>query len=341
MLQTFARRWKGINATLTGYTHPSRSVGTLQFAKISVQIRGNHDADCEKTVIALTLGRACAVAMMLGLVCGLPVAADDNVPAHKMPAPTPPAGGNTHANLGEAATNPVAALVSVRVQDQYSWENYNSSGYSNAAITQIVLPFKLPSKSVPELITRTTIPYVTTPDLGSPTGRRDGLGDTTMLLFGIPKLGLKGQTLGVGPVLVLPSAGDNEFTGSGKWQAGPAVVYINSGTPTWQWGALVTQQWDFASARSNSVDVSQFGIQPILTKHFKKGWYVGAPDLPQSYNFESKEWTLNLGAQLGRVFKIGKQPVQFFGEVLYNPHNNDAPSAEWTGKINISFLFPE
>jgi hypothetical protein len=48
-----------------------------------------------------------------------------------------------------------------------------------------------------------------------------------------------------------------------------------------------------------------------------------------------------LGAQVGRVQKIGKQPVKWFGELLYNPVDDNGPTAEWTAKFNLTFLFPE
>ncbi len=80
---------------------------------------------------------------------------------------------------------------------------------------------------VPTLITRTTIPYVSTPDLGPGVNRKHGFGDTVALGLFTPKLKAKGIQVGLGYTLTLPTAGDNEFTGSGKWQAGPSFIYIN------------------------------------------------------------------------------------------------------------------
>jgi hypothetical protein len=282
---------------------------------------------------------------MLGLASGSAVAHEDseqpakNLPPHKTPhTAEPPKGG--HANLAAAATNPVANLIQFQIQDQYNWSNHNSSGYSNAFIIQPVIPFKLPWEAVPLLITRTTLPYVTTPDLPSGVGRHDGFGDLTFLGLFTPNFGLKGQTIGFGPTLVIPTAGDNDFTGSGKWQAGPAFVYINTKSST-QWGIFGFQQWDFASDNSNREDVSKLSIQPILTHHFGEGWFVGSPDNPQVYDFKANEWTLQLGPQVGRVFKIGKQPVKFFGAVYHNPIDDNGATAKWTAKIGLTLLFPE
>jgi hypothetical protein len=70
------------------------------------------------------LGGLAVAAMMLGLSAGSILAhdehdqaqADKNLPPHERPAPAePPTGG--HANLAEAATNPVANLVQFQVQN--------------------------------------------------------------------------------------------------------------------------------------------------------------------------------------------------------------------------------
>jgi hypothetical protein len=142
--------------------------------------------------------------------------------------------------------------------------------------------------------------------------------------------------------VVIPTAGDNEFTGSGKWQAGPAFVYINTQSST-QWGFFGFQQWSFASTDSGEgrPSVSKLSLQPFITHHFGEGWFVGSPDGPQVYNFDTKKWTLQLGPQVGRVFKIGKQPVKMFGAVYHNPIDDGGATAKWTAKIGLTFLFPE
>ena len=87
--------------------------------------------------------------------------------------------------------------------------------------------------------------------------------------------------------------------------------------------------------------MSQLFIQPLYIKHFGAGWYVSLPDAPQKYDFETKDWSLNLGGVLGRVFKMGNQPVQVFAGVYYNSEDNDdIPSAEWTIKFSFGWLFP-
>ena len=241
--------------------------------------------------------------------------------------------------LAETGTNHVGNLIQLQMQDAYSWSSYESSGYSNAAIVQPVIPVKLPWQAVPLMISRTTVSaYVTTPDLGAPIGREDGFGDIFQLSVFLPKLDTKGVLIGFGPVLSIPTA-SNDFTGSGKWEAGPAAIYFNSRTKGWQWGALGWQIWSFAGDDDRE-GVSKLSAQPILTRHFDEGWYAGTVDVPWTYNWKTSNWVIPLGLKVGKVTKIGKQPVNLFAQEYGSP-TNDGASPKGSFKVNITFLFPQ
>ena len=289
-------------------------------------------------------------AIALGLTTGSVLAHDDkgshdgydhSGKPHETPHKAEPPGGG-HANLAAAATNPIANLVQFQLQNAYNWDNSNSDGYSNAFLLQPVVPFKLSSKKVPLLITRTTLPFVSTPDLGSPTHRKHGIGDLVSLGFFLPKTGLEKQMIGLGWSATIPTAGDNDFTGSGKWQIGPSAIYFNIKSPTIQWGVMGWHTFTVGetSSGSDKNNVTTSSIQPVLIKHFNKGWYTGIQDVTWNYNHDTENWTLPIGPRLGRVMKVGKQPVNFFGGVYYNPAD-DGPSAKWTAKFNMTLLFPK
>jgi hypothetical protein len=268
--------------------------------------------------------------------------AEKQLPPHEQPAPAHPAGSKS-GNLAEAATNPIANLMQFQVQDTYNWENHNSSSYSNVTTLQAVIPVKLPWEAAPLLITRSTLPYITTPNFEGDVGRKRGFGDSEVLLLVTPKLETKGVQVGLGINSVIPTGGDNLFVSDRKWQVGPSALYINMQTPKLQWGLFTYYLADFADASnaSEKSHVSKLSLQPFINKHFDEGWYVGTPDTPQTYDFNSDKWTWALGGQVGRVMKLGKQPVKLFGEVLYNPEDDNGPTAEWTAKVNITFLLPE
>jgi hypothetical protein len=282
----------------------------------------------------------------------------------------PPAGG--HKDLAAAATNPLANLMQFQFQYQYNFRHHNTDDTSWSGVFQPVIPFKLPWASVPTLITRTTIPYVTTPEVdgkvlnadpffqapggglveySSPadTGltqfvtpgldSQSAFGDVVSFGLFLPKLKLKKQMIGIGPAVSLPLS-SNEATGSGKWEAGPALVYVNLQTPSVQWGALAYQLWDVADSQQDRASVSKFYIQPFVTKHFDKGWYLSTQDALWSYDLRSEKWNIPLGLRFGKVTKFGKQPVNLFIEPLYQPEDNGV-AAEWSAKLNLTLLIPK
>lgn len=239
-------------------------------------------------------------------------------------------------DLATTATNPIGDLVQLQLQYQYSPDIYDLDGDSHAGIVQPVVPFDLPWESVPTMITRTTIPYVSTPDLPG-SGSVDGLGDTVFLAFALPRLAT-GQMLGVGPAVLIPTATKDE-TGSDAWALGPAAVYINLKTSKLMWGALAYAYWDVAGDNDRD-DVSQINVQPILNKYFDDGWYLGLQDIPWTYDDETNDWFLPIGPRLGKVAKIGNQSVNVFGGAYYNPENTTG-TGEWVFKASLSLLFPK
>ena len=283
-------------------------------------------------------------ALTLGLISGNAMAHDQQYDNSKEPhesphKATPPTGG--HSSLAGAATNPIANLVQFQIQDQYTPNNNNVSGSSNAFILQPVIPIKLSSEAVPLLVTRTTLPYINTPDFDGGVGTQEGFGDIVTQGYFIPKLETKGVMVGVGYNLTIPTAGSNEYTGSGKWSLGPGLVYFNMRTPGFQWGVLNYSSFDFATNDSDRSHVNVTNIQPIATWHWGAGWYAGTPDIPQVYDFKTEHWTTAIGGRLGKVMKFGGQPVNLFGQATYNSedHENEI-SPEWSYKVNMTFLFP-
>jgi hypothetical protein len=289
------------------------------------------------------------IALTLGLINGDVMAHEPEYDHSKEPheAPhkaTPPTGG--HSSLANAATNPIANLIQFQVQNQYTPNSNNASGSSNSFILQPVIPIKLSSEAVPLLVTRTTLPYINTPDFDGGVGSKEGFGDIVTQGYFIPKLDTKGVMIGIGYNLTIPTAGSNEYTGSGKWSLGPGLVYFNLRTPGFQWGLLNYSSFSFADNDTGQDfhrnHVSQTNIQPIANWHWGEGWYAGLPDVPQVYNFRTEHWTTAIGGRLGKVMKFGAQPVNLFGQATYNSEDHDNEvSPEWTYKINLTFLFPK
>ena len=256
-------------------------------------------------------------------------------------------------DLGTQATNPAAALIQLQLQDQFIPSTEGADGVANTAIIQPVYPFVLgPDYYFSSVITRTTVPIVTTADLPG-VGRSTGLGDTTMLVVPAHKTSLsdKGDFFQWGPIgaLTIPSA-TSDVTGSGKLSLGPGLLAFRNFTKLFNdndsllAGGFGYQQWNVAG-ESDRKDVSKLFFAPVVVYHFdtffgEKGWYAAAPDDLWTYDFEEDEFTsIPLGARLGKVFKIGNQPVNAFLQSWYNAADPDT-GTDYAIKFNFTFLFP-
>ncbi len=254
-------------------------------------------------------------------------------------------------SLGADATNPAAALIQLQLQDQFVPSTENADGAANTAIIQPVYPIVLKKEYYfNSVITRTTIPIVTTADLPS-LGRTTGLGDTTILAVPVHKTptGGEGNFFQWGPIAAttIPTATEDE-TGSGKFSLGPGLLAFRNYTKVFNdgdsflVGGFGYQQWSVAG-EGDRKDVSKFYVAPVIVYHFdtlfgEKGWYAAAPDDLWTYDFEESEFTsIPLGARLGKVFSIGKQPVNAFLQSWYNAAD---PGANYAIKFNLTFLFP-
>ena len=258
-------------------------------------------------------------------------AASDQAPA----APQSEA-ANTAA-LAKAAQNPVADLISVPLQNN---TNFGIGPYSrdqDVFNIQPVIPLHLTKNW--NLITRTILPIIWQPDASQPTGQGwYGLGDLNPTLFLSPRN--PGKLIwGVGPAIVLPTATAPQL-GQGKLSLGPGIVLLS--TPGhWVIGTLLNNVWSIAGTGSRP-PVNQFLLQYFINYNMKKGWYITLqPIITADWRASSGNvWTVPFGGGLGRIMKIGFQPVnisgQFYGNAAYP--NGGSP---WSMRLQIAFLYPK
>jgi hypothetical protein len=146
-------------------------------------------------------------------------------------------------------------------------------------------------------------------------------------------------TWGAGPVFQLPTA-TSTYLGQGKLGIGPSIVVLMQ-PGHWTLGVLVNNVWSVAGSGSRP-DVNQFLLQYFINYNLKKGWFITwQPTLTANWEAASgNQWTVPYGGGIGRIMKLGFQPVsltaQFYGNAA---HPVNTPS--WTMRLQIAFLFPK
>lgn len=246
---------------------------------------------------------------------------------------TPAAAVNTDA-LRKAAQNPVASLISVPIQENWNFGIAPNDRIQNVANVQPVIP--LSAGKDWNLIIRWITPIIFQP-LGAQSGVY-GLGDMQPAFFLSPK---KGKLIwGVGPQLLLPTATKTGILGQGKFGLGPtAVVLVQPGK--WTLGALVNNVWSVAG-HSDLPDVNQFLLQYFINYNLQKGWYLTwQPTLTANWQATNGgRWFVPFGGGIGRIMKIGFQPVnvglQFYGNAVHPPG-----ASPWSMRLQLALLFPK
>jgi hypothetical protein len=152
-----------------------------------------------------------------------------------------------------------------------------------------------------------------------------------------------GFFIGVGPVLVFPTATD-ERAGQGAWQVGPAVGAIYKGIPGILLGALVQNPISFAYTSDDRPSVSTLIVQPILLAHLWRGLYVKSADASWTIGWhEGALRTFPLSFGLGYVFlRDDAPPLNLFvsGEwLVYREHAPVAPQT--TVRFGLTVAFPD
>ena len=119
------------------------------------------------------------------------------------------------------------------------------------------------------------------------------------------------------------------------------LKYIAALPAPWVYGALVRQLWSF-SEEDNRKDVSQFLVQPFVNFNMPGGWYlVSSPVITANWEADSgSQWTVPIGGGFGKIFRIGKQPINASVQSFYNvEHPEIAP--DWIFRAQLQFLFPK
>jgi hypothetical protein len=262
----------------------------------------------------------------------------------QQPASPPPAASDDTLELAKKTQNPISDLISLPLQNNLNF-GYGAKEAPHSSSTQYVLNIQpVVPVEVAEgwnLITRPIIPVIRQPDLIDG-GETWGLADIQLQTFLSPT-GAGKLIWGVGPVFQFPSATNGKKLGTQKWSAGPAAVALTM-PGKWVIGGLVNNLWSFAGD-SDREDVNLMTVQPFVNYNFPKGWYLStSPIITANWEADGSDntWTVPMGGGFGRLIRIGKLPVNLQAQAFYNVVKpDDGPTADWTLRLQVQFLFPK
>ncbi len=234
--------------------------------------------------------------------------------------------------LAKQLANPVAALISVPLQNNFLFGVGPFDGFKYNLNIQPVIPVSINEKW--NMISRTIIPVISQSDVTGIGNSETGLGDIAQSLYFSPKASKNGLVWGIGPILLVPTA-TNDALGAQKWGAGPNALVVKM-KGQWTYGGIVNHTWSYAGSGLNDINATFF--QPFTTYANKTG---------ASYTIASENtqlWDNDIfggfvGIYYSKVTAIGKQMLQVGGgpNVYYG---NNSFNPDWGIRANIILLFP-
>jgi hypothetical protein len=288
---------------------------------------------------------------MLGALCLAVVLVATSLWAADAPATTAPSGGEPEASLTEInkkLTNPVSDLWSIAFQQN----NYmldmgpgNEAHWNSNLNFQPVLPVALTGDW--NLITRPVITLfnsVPHSDGNNPADidRTTGFGDTVLMEMFSPSQKLVGNwLLGLGPTFIFPTA-SSDYTGQGKYQAGPAAL-VGYLSKKWILGALL-QNWTSFGGSGNRPNTNQMNLQPFAAYFLPDGWSIGySGNVLANWKADKAGdvWTVPLGLSVSKVLKFGKLPVRIALAGQYMVHHPDVGGQKWNIQLMVVPVIPK
>ena len=230
------------------------------------------------------------------------------------------------AELAKATQNPVADLISLPFQNNTTYGNEPHNRAQNILNIQPVVPVGLGSKI--NLINRVIAPIITQPSF-TEDNSNTGLGDINYTAWFSPKESGK-IIYGIGPVFQFPTASKPEL-GSKEFGLGPSIVALTM-INKWVAGIVVNNIWTFGDVGEN-----KFLFQYFVNYNLPKAWYiVSGPIITANWNAaDGQKWIVPFGAGIGKVFKIGKQPMNINAQAFYNATKPDGVGDFQSSSITV------
>jgi hypothetical protein len=240
--------------------------------------------------------------------------------------------------LAKLAQNPVGNLISVPFQNNTNYNVGPLNGNQNILNIQPVIPIEISPEW--NIITRTIVPVISQPKLSQDSERKNGIGDTAFTAFLSPAK--PGQWIwGVGPIVQIPTNTSDEL-GNKNWGLGPSfvVLHLDHGSP-WVYGVLLNNVWSLSSSKQGG-SYNNGLIQPFVNYNFKGGLYLtSAPIATVDWKADSDQrWTVPLGGGIGKIFHLGRLPVNTQLSAYYNVVHPDN-GANWQLRAQLQFMFPK
>jgi hypothetical protein len=241
--------------------------------------------------------------------------------------------GKAESSLAKAAQNPVANMVSLPLQWNYSTGGGLDSSTALVMNVQPVLPLAIGAHWL--IVSRTVVPFVSIP---LPNGRQSGgIADIQEQAY-FTKSKPDKITWAFGPIFSFPTA-TNFLARTGQWGMGPGAVALAMPGP-WVIGLLANNIWRIGGESHGEV-LNTLTVQPFINFNLPRAWAIStAPLITSNWSADDdNRWTVPIGLGVSKVTHVMEQPLNLEIQYYHNlKHPDRAGSSEV--RLEVAALWP-
>lgn len=237
--------------------------------------------------------------------------------------------GSEAERIAADLANPLAPITTLA--GQFRAEAGNGPDDETNYQLRLQPSFFKPNEDRSAFLLRTIVPYA----IRTWPVEAEGPGDLALVPYYVPDMTRK-TFVGYGASLGLPTAMEDAL-GSGKWTAGPAMIFAKTGNPI-TWGGLLQHVWSYAGdGDRGAVDVTT--VQPFLTGLLGGGWSTTlTSEANYNWDADTDPWTVPVAVGVSRVVGIGGR---FFSVGLTGAWYVEKPGfvQDWDVRCGITYVF--
>jgi len=246
--------------------------------------------------------------------------------------------------IAKHAEKPASDVGTLHVEDNSGPGVGSRRGTQDVVNVQPVIQIHLTEEW--KLVTRTVLPLGWSPPAVPEPSVPLGQEAATVAVSATQHKPIDGWTSGAGPIVRVPTIA-SKAPGLDAWGVGPAFVvgrlegpivagtYVNNVTS----GGGMSERVTTVGAAGGAAGYGRFTVDPGGHYSVGNGWFVSRTPIATVESPRGAEWTLPLGAQVGRVVKINDDlPVNLLLGVYYDALQSEF-GARWQVRTGVGFIF--
>ena len=255
--------------------------------------------------------------------------------AGKSSAVSAPSGDVDKVDIAKKLANPIANMISVPLQYEFSrGVGRNQGGSEQTLLFQPVTPFDLGGGDT--FIVRPIVAGAREVSVQNAAGQSFsgyGIASVTLESFYAPNTN-SSWIWGIGPYAQSPSGNSGKF-GSQQTGAGVTAVVLNRAGP-WTYGALGYQSWSVGGNPGFGTQNSLYG-QPFVAYTTKTAWTLTA-NMEAQYNYDARRTSNPLYAGVSKLMVFDGVPFQFGAGPIYYVSNTPGGPSGWGARATATVV---